>query len=318
MDQDSCSYQGNADMYGLGIRLGFYLQWFAKITADIVMRPSEIKGNRFAIYSFTAAVFIALSIQTAKARITDLDGYIVLLLCFGNYYSLVPIFLWRVLTGFKARLDPTRWAAASSSIFLRIFSSVILLAISAYQIAFWASLMSTMRTDSECERVGFLFTQMPLYGRALRIVNITFSSLLIVIGLLGWMDYLLSKQRRRQRCCRATRSSSFLVWLRAIISTLVAAGVISGTELTIVWNGIRDVNALDSLGQLIPFVLGIVVFVRVLWVAFNTAKDDDSQVYLQDGFAPPTQMPPEVYLQHHLAPIAEMRATEPRLTPNMD
>ncbi|KAM7211162.1 hypothetical protein V8F06_013469 [Rhypophila decipiens] len=101
MDTDAWSYQGNADMYGLGIRLGFYLQWFAKISADILMRRSEISANSFAIYSFIAAVFIALSIQTAKARITELDGYIVLLLCFGNYYSLVPIFLWRALTCFQ-------------------------------------------------------------------------------------------------------------------------------------------------------------------------------------------------------------------------
>src|SRR4051794_12202224 len=115
---------GNEDMYGLGIRLGFYLQWFASILANFFMIKREIASTRFAIHSYLTAVLIALSIQIARGTASDLDQYIVLLLCFGAYYSHVAIFLWRMLICFRKEWDPTRWTALGSTLPLRIFSQV--------------------------------------------------------------------------------------------------------------------------------------------------------------------------------------------------
>lgn len=94
-----CKIEGNSDMYGLGIRLGFYFQWYGAILARW-LAPSEVKGLAFSFNVFVAATFLALVIST----LTDIDSlepvetYIVLLLMFGAYLALVPIYVWRLLT----------------------------------------------------------------------------------------------------------------------------------------------------------------------------------------------------------------------------
>ncbi len=54
-----------------------------------------------------------------------------------------------------------------------------------------------------------------------------------------------------------------------MITTAVAIVVIAATELSVSWNNISGVSDLGSAGQLIPFTLGIMVFVHVLWEYWN-------------------------------------------------
>ena len=111
----SCSVNGYADMYGLGIRTGFYLQWFGSIFADWVGAKAEALGLRFTNAFFVSATFLALLIQVSLNTLTALDIYIVLLLTFGGYYYLVPLYIWRLLTGCDPFLDPTRWPRVKTS-----------------------------------------------------------------------------------------------------------------------------------------------------------------------------------------------------------
>jgi hypothetical protein len=94
-----CKIEGNSDMYGLGIRLGYYFQWYGAILARW-LAPSEVKNLAFSMDVFVAATFLALAILTA-GRVDSLEPvetYIVLLLMFGAYLALVPIYVWRLLT----------------------------------------------------------------------------------------------------------------------------------------------------------------------------------------------------------------------------
>jgi hypothetical protein len=185
----ACLPQGNADMYGLGIRLGFYLQWSASILANLLMLESKIMSTRFALNSFTAAVFIALSVQTASRGLSDLDRYVTLLLCFGPSYANIPIFFWRLLTCFKKNLDPTRWSAAPSSVSTRFFSGLILIGIAILQFIFWGAI----RHDSEelCPAYAFLFARVSLYSTALRVVHLVLSCFLVLIAFVGWVGWLM-------------------------------------------------------------------------------------------------------------------------------
>lgn len=62
----------------------------------------------------------------------------------------------------------------------------------------------------------------------------------------------------------------------------VASIVLAATELTIRWNKIRGVNSLSSAGQTIPLLLGIGIFVRILYVfLFLKEDDDDRRPYLR-------------------------------------
>jgi hypothetical protein len=84
----SCGFDGNADMYGVGIRVGFYLQWYSCILASWISRV-EVPSMRIANLMFVSATFLAMIIQTFENKIRPVEIYISLLLTFGGYLYLV-------------------------------------------------------------------------------------------------------------------------------------------------------------------------------------------------------------------------------------
>ena len=68
----TCTFTGNTDMYGLGIRIGFYLQWFGTILALCVAR-GEVQGMRLSNSLFVASTFLALIIQTEQNNLKPVE-----------------------------------------------------------------------------------------------------------------------------------------------------------------------------------------------------------------------------------------------------
>jgi hypothetical protein len=89
----ACTITGNPDMYGLGIRIGFYMQWYGAILAAWIA-PSEVPGLRFWNPLFIAATFLALLIQTVEKTLHPVEIYTILLLTFGGYFHFVPLYIW--------------------------------------------------------------------------------------------------------------------------------------------------------------------------------------------------------------------------------
>jgi hypothetical protein len=58
----------------------------------------------------------------------------------------------------------------------------------------------------------------------------------------------------------------------------VATAVTIATEKTILWNGINGVADISSAGQLIPMVIGIEMFIRVLYAAWMGEDNESSAV----------------------------------------
>lgn len=288
----SCAIEGNADMYGLGIRLGFYLQWLASVLANLLMTKAEIHTTRFAMNTYTSAVFVALVVQITRGTATALDTYIVLLLCFGSHYSMVPIFLWRAMTGFDARWDPTRWTIVRSSLPLRVFSTVVITAVAVLQILFWTQAVATKENGMGrgCLQYGFVFRPVPLRDREIMAINVAFSGATLLIAVLSWADWVVAREGeflKQERVAWQPRRKR-LLQLRCLVTTIVAAAVITATELSISWNRIWNVNGLDSAGQLVSLILGFVVLARVLWT------------YMTDGPDIPSSEAGSVYVSHAL------------------
>ena len=84
-------------MYGLVIRLGFYLNWYGSTLASWIA-GDELKGMELSNSFFVAATFLALIIQTARDNFKAVEIYITLLLTFGGYLYFVPLYIWRFLT----------------------------------------------------------------------------------------------------------------------------------------------------------------------------------------------------------------------------
>ena len=168
----SCQTEGFADMYGAGIRVGFYLQWFGSIIAEW-LSPDDALGLRFANSFFTGATLIALIFQTSSNSLTSIDVYVVLLLTFGAYYYLVPLWIWRAITCFNSLRDPSRWTLLPTSVVFSRLTLLILLAVSSYQIWFWSTGINQLSgPPSGCPEYGFFFAMIPLNNTGFIVVNI--------------------------------------------------------------------------------------------------------------------------------------------------
>jgi hypothetical protein len=268
-----CLENGNADMYGLGIRLGFYVQWYTLIVCNLLKIVEEIPSVRLALSSFVAANFIALAIQTARHALTLLDIYIALILYFGVYLSTIPVFLWRLATNFNPAVDPTRWHVVRISKFDNILNTVLIFGAAVFQLYFWIE--TVPKTDfGLCVPSAFFFTRMGLDDDRLRTINIAAQVLAGFICIFSTVVRYFESDSSPLRI--SNRRLRALTIAHACILLLVATFVVAGTELTIRWNHIDSVHDLGTSGQLIPLVVGISTPLRIVLVSFGWGTDDAS------------------------------------------
>jgi hypothetical protein len=93
--ETECGFMGNSDAYGLGIRLGIYLQWLASIIAAAFL-PSEGASLADAYLVFSAALTISLYVLIFSNDCTFAVEVIILLyLLFGGLIISVSSFVGR-------------------------------------------------------------------------------------------------------------------------------------------------------------------------------------------------------------------------------
>lgn len=195
MEKPDCRFNGNPDMYGIGIRIGFYLQWNAVILAAW-LAPTEVDSLRWSNAIFGAATFLALFIQTIQDALHTVEIYTILLLTFGSSLWLVPLFIWRLLTCCDPLLDPSRFPITKSpSPVYAILNALLVIAVLAFQLWFWI-VKAEKSTKDGCDEFGFFFAKFRLNSVGFRVLNILFSAfiftscivLLVILVLikLGW------------------------------------------------------------------------------------------------------------------------------------
>jgi hypothetical protein len=175
----TCEVSGTSDMYGLGIRVGFYLQWMSS-PATAWIAPGETNSLRTANAFFISATFIGLIIETALNHLDVVEIYVILLLGFGAQYSWLITTLWRVATHFNAAWDPTRHMRAPipSTMYWFLYNTVQIAQI-IFQLWFW--LYKIPRTNNECARFGFAFFKVKLTSNGFRIFNVVVMVVLLVL-----------------------------------------------------------------------------------------------------------------------------------------
>lgn len=319
-----CSFDGNSDMYGLGIRLGFYLQWFGVILANWLAR-SEVPGLRFANSVFVAATFLALIIQMAKnvQNLEVVEVYIILLLMFGAYFALIPIYIWRLFTKCNPYWDPSRYPIVNPGALYSNLNLLLLVAVLSFQLWFWFARVPVL-SGEDCEQYGFLFAKIRLENTGFVVISVLLYSILtiicLVIVLIKFGCIIVEEdggenRRHERRKDRAARIRT-LQNLDSASRLIVAAVITVATELTIAWNHIRNVNSLSSAGQTIPFLIGLAAVIRILYVW--VFKDEDEGRYPHE--VPPDQLPPILSWSrpipvHQMNPEAEYPPPPPHPLP---
>ncbi|KAG8532845.1 uncharacterized protein KY384_002723 [Bacidia gigantensis] len=73
-----------------------------------------------------------------------------------------------------------------------------------------------------------------------------------------------------------TNTKAATIWiLEAAVQLLFIAVLIVQVEMTLVWNNVTGLNSLSSLGQLIPFILGVGGLGKVLWAKVTQLRKGD-------------------------------------------
>ncbi|CAG9997013.1 unnamed protein product [Clonostachys byssicola] len=270
------AFRDNKDLYGLGIRLGFYIQWVGLIICELFDKkkpcnqPRHLHSEFFAIRitngSFVTAEFIAILVQIAKTSlksdrktefIQPVDIYIVLLLCFGSSLFLVVVFIWNMFTPLNVEY-PVR----PSLLAVRL-SCLLLTAVSLFQLWFWSQSFEF----GNCKAYGFAFNKTTIDEITFRVTHGILYGVLLVVVLLNFISSFFQPKRSplvdklSQKLWSSKMKASY-----CLAKLLVCAVIIVATELTISWNGINSLNELDSAGQTIPFVVGCCALARVIYV----------------------------------------------------
>jgi len=173
-------------MYGLRIRLGFYIQWFTLTTANLFENIEELPTIRLTLGSFVVANFIALIVQDRLHTVNAIDIFVMVVLYFGFYLSHIPVFAWRILTRFDASVDPTRWTNSEAGLVDNLFQIVMVLGAAIFQLYYWLTVVPAIPKDNNgCPPpVGFFFgKRVELRDEAMHATNIVTQAVLAVISL---------------------------------------------------------------------------------------------------------------------------------------
>lgn len=172
-----CGFEGNADLYGLGIRLGVYLQWISALCAGQLL-PSEVRTSLANTYRwFLLAIFIALVVMIADfPSIHAPEALIMFYIYFGGHFV--------VLSSADVRLKLRR-VRRSASMFKNFTINYLGVATSSYSIWFWQKGLQMTDTRTECVSYGFLFTKVLLHQPAVYRSYTAFTILFLVTILLN-------------------------------------------------------------------------------------------------------------------------------------
>ncbi|KAI9925570.1 hypothetical protein MW887_005951 [Aspergillus wentii] len=234
----SCSWKGNADLYGVGVRVGLYAQWVATLVVTL-FNTEEEETFRIVNLLVQSSLFLGLC-QQATELTKVIEPVITLFLLCGSLSS---------LTGDGI----THFSHVSG-----IFRITFYLALTSYSCWFWFIGVDRMRNPA-CDEIAF-------FGHSL--ISGWFRSLaktLSIIGLIACVCLIgisaVAVMRRFRNGFEASFAASRPKRGRVEISLLFfSIGLIIFSiwiiEYLIRVNQVTGLSDFESAGQLIPLLIG--------------------------------------------------------------
>lgn len=149
-----CHIEGNADFYGLGIRIGIYLQWIASLLANRYV-PDAVRNLLITNTIFLLAVSIVAAQSTSAKTLRKAEALTLQHLCFGFLFSILTIWGYRVRAKIKSKVG---FSLAETS-----FRLVLSAAICSYGVWFWFVGNKTL-SDETCSTVTFVLAKVDTLG----------------------------------------------------------------------------------------------------------------------------------------------------------
>ncbi|KAG9050335.1 hypothetical protein FS837_006207 [Tulasnella sp. UAMH 9824] len=237
-DLQPCGFDGDDNTYGLGIRLGLYIQWLSTMLCNLLglVKPEEAKSMKGINLCFQASVFGGLLYVTfTRGRTQDAgqlyaaEIWVMLCLCLGGVLTVTP--------------EPRDRAYVIHD----VFQQGLNVAMASYTLWFIYTGMDQM-AHPPCSRYSFFYTKVDMYHWFRLFWKISMVPATMSVTLcLGWCLLRLvtpGMKRISDDADLAWGRSHPILW---IISPSFALGsTIASTELIIRWNHIHNVNSIGG------------------------------------------------------------------------
>lgn len=176
----TCEVYGNTDLYGLGVRIGYYLQWLSLLFGAWVC-PREVPKLRIANTFYISAIFFALVLLIRYDTLDDVDIYVTLLFTFGPAVYTCIFLTWHIAISYNLRWDLNRHSRVKpAGLLFFLLQGSLLIAQFGFQIWFWAVRLHRSSHDG-CIQHAFHFGQVRLHDTQFRYFNVGISSLALIL-----------------------------------------------------------------------------------------------------------------------------------------
>jgi len=295
---ESCTIIGDPDLYGIGVRLSYYLSFAAAVLATLCGLTDELTGTRRGIIIVTTAVLIDTIISNTKGSFSILETYIMTLETIG----LAGPCFWPSITKKAVKqsqsdegeeeqqlrqlfpYELSKSTKADAGLFGMFFAiQVIVLCLTPW---IYFTLQNQGYKDG-CEVTTFFFASFNIYARGWTgfmkfsaVVNVFTSITLIPVC--AWIliyamraSWKHTEEEEDEEKEEADHNDSSSKWTLRIfkVAMMVVSGSISAlfAERVIGDNDINmDDATLASGSQLIAFLVGFFNFVFILWKCIMT------------------------------------------------
>ncbi|KAF2810534.1 uncharacterized protein BDZ99DRAFT_463095 [Mytilinidion resinicola] len=240
-----CSFTGNADLYGIGIRIGLYLQWVTTLTTTLY-EPKDEEILRVINLLIQSAVFMGLILLTSRNQIEPVEPVISIWLIFGALSS---------LSG--SGMNPLGH-------FSGLYRVALYTAVAGYACWFWFTGLDGTLQGQQCETVAF-FGRVSIAGR-FRTFNKIASAFGVCICAVFVVLTARAFFRRYKGVPEASKPKRQKVSVELfIVSTAIIIISVVAVEYLLQANGITGINQTLSVGQLIPLLVGAFSFAEIVF-----------------------------------------------------
>ncbi|KAF2195034.1 hypothetical protein K469DRAFT_648594 [Zopfia rhizophila CBS 207.26] len=275
-----CIIVGNSDFYGLGIRLGAYLQWFTSILAYncSIIEASSMRGVNTCFQLATVAGLIGITVQH-RQDVHAIDVFLLIMLALGASCDYCTRPSPKAADRSEAEMRGSWWieAVGSNSVTDLVRMSVAA-AVCAYGAWFTFKGIDGLKRRS-CGDHGFIFifAKVRLDGnyrvfiKFVFVVGLVLFSIVVLISayliygryLLLWRRWWDPDNRESQvenetECVRPSKA-------KVVIAMTAFVFFIVTIEVTLIWSDVQEVHFCNSFSQLFPLIIGVSNMLRLLY-----------------------------------------------------
>ncbi|KAH6989253.1 hypothetical protein BKA56DRAFT_611526 [Ilyonectria sp. MPI-CAGE-AT-0026] len=271
-----CELEGDGNLYGLGIRTGYYLQWLGLILAYHFF-PKNVAEAWIALETFQLGMLVTIIWKVTEhhnsEHLYNIDVFIAVI--FGQGGGLTSQTAGLIMG--SSEIHPSMITTYASTLTNLGFSAV--------GVWFWFVGIEVL-DQTPCEAVVFFFARTSLRGwfasfsktvaclslvaNVLNAAYITWDSkvqLRATPKLYDALRWIFLPERPSGSPLQQTSHPQHSGLARPVTlatQLVVYTFFILMVEIALLWNDIRDVNTLKDTGQIIPLMMGLALLLRTL------------------------------------------------------